>query len=268
MKLALYHPWLKSKGGAEKVLLEILRRSSHDITLFTLFHDPDATFEEFDDYDVEVVGSNTAPSGFLDRVFRFGFGTLFTKLPLDGYDALVVSEAGLGCLITFRNHSLPLHCYCHTPLRAALPVFHATYRKELHPLLRPVFDIGTVVYDWLERHAWDKFDRVMANSELTRTRIREKGLCDGEISVINPGVDADRFEAADTERYFLYPSRFRRYKRQDLAVKAFDAADIEDFKLVLAGSADEDDYIEELEAMAGDGVEIRTDVPDGEWREL
>ncbi|MDY6770194.1 MAG: glycosyltransferase, partial [Candidatus Nanohaloarchaea archaeon] len=269
MKLAVYHPWLKSKGGAEKVLLELLERSSHDITLFTLYIDRDATFDRFADHDVQVVGSGRAPRGFVDRAVRFGLGALTTRLPLDRYDALVVSEAGLGSLITLRNHGLPVHCYCHTPLRAALPDFHGTYRDEVTPLLRPLFDIGTLVYGWLERRAWKRFDTVMANSRLTERRIREKGLWSGDIPVINPGVDLDAFDAdAGQDPYFLYPSRFRRYKRQDLAIKAFQQADIDGFDLVLAGSADEEGYIDELEEMAGPGVDIRTDVPDEEWREL
>ncbi|MDY6768721.1 MAG: glycosyltransferase, partial [Candidatus Nanohaloarchaea archaeon] len=167
-----------------------------------------------------------------------------------------------------RNHDLPVHCYCHTPLRAALPTFHRTYRGELRPVLRPVFDIGTVVYDWLERHAWKHFDAVMANSELTRTRIQEKGLYDDDIEVINPGVEVDAFQQGDSDRYFLYPSRFRRYKRQDLAIEAFQAADIDGFRLVLAGSADEEAYLEELAEEAGEDVDIRTDVPAEEWHEL
>ncbi len=268
MKLALYHPWVKSKGGAEKVLLEILRRSSHDITLFTLYYDPDHTFEAFEEHDVQVVGKNKRPSGFIDRVVRFGFGSMFTKLPLDGYDALVVSEAGLGSLITFRNHGLPVYCYCHTPLRAALPGFHMTYRQELNPLLRPVFDIGTLIYDWLERRAWGHFDRVMANSELTKARIESKGLFDGDIGIVNPGVDIDKFSEGKFKPYFLYPSRFRRYKRQDLAIKAFQEADIEGFDLVLVGSAQGDEYIAELEEAAGENVDILTDVSEEEWRDL
>ncbi|MCJ7478906.1 MAG: glycosyltransferase [Candidatus Nanohaloarchaeota archaeon QJJ-7] len=268
MNLALYHPWLKSKGGAEKVLLEIMKRSEHDVTLFTLYHDPEETFDAFQEFDIEVVGDNNEPKGFVDKVWRFGFGTLFTKLPLEDYDSLLVSEAGLGSLITLRNHSLPVHCYCHTPLRAALPGFHSVYRKELKWYLRPLFDIGTLVYDLLEKRAWKKFDSVMANSELTKERIKQKGLYDEEIEVVNPGVDTDEFEEGENNSYFLYPSRFRRYKRQDLAIEAFREADIEGFELVLAGSAQEEDYIQELEEAAGENVEVRTDVPEEEWREL
>lgn len=268
MKIALYHPWLKSRGGAEKVLLEILERSEHDVTLFTLYHDPDNTFARFDEHDVTIIGENTAPSGFLDRSLRFGLGTVFRNLPLDGYDALVVSEAGLGCLIAARNHDLPVHCYCHTPLRANMHEFRGTYRSELNPLLRPFFDLGSVVYSFLEKRAWRNFDSVMANSELTERRIRKKGLYSGEMDIVHPGIDPEDFAPGSQDAYFLYPSRFRRYKRQDLAIKAFQEADIEGFRLVLAGSSQEEDYIQELEEMAGENIEIRTDVPEEEWQTL
>lgn len=271
MDIALYHPWLKSKGGAEKVLLEVLKRSEHDVTLYTLYHDPDATFQAFENHDVEVVGSNRAPGGFLSKAVRFGFGSVPRKLPVEKHDALVVSEAGLGSLIALRNRDTPVHCYCHTPLRAALPSFRQTYRKELSVLARPLFDIGVRIYNVLERKAWRHFDRVMANSELTRERIVGKGLADaGDVEVVHPGVDLDRFAQGQQGDYFLYPSRFRRYKRQDLAVEAFERADLDGFRLVLAGAGQEEDYVRELrERTAGnDSIEIMTDVDDEVWKDL
>jgi len=88
--------------------------------------------------------------------------------------------------------------------------------------------------------------------------------------VVNPGVDMDAFTPGEFDTYFLYPSRFRRYKRQHLAIEAFRAADIDDFKLVLAGSAQEQDYVDELRDMAADedNIAIKTDVAGEEWTEL
>jgi glycosyltransferase involved in cell wall biosynthesis len=271
MNIALYHPWLKSSGGAEKVLLEILERSSHDVTLYTLFYDEDATFAGFREHDIDVVGSDRPPRGFLDKALRFGLGSLTVDLPLADHDTLVVSEAGLGSLATLRNHSLPVYCYCHTPLRAALPEFHGTYRDEISLFMRPVYDLGILTYDWLERRAWRYFDGVMANSGLTKRRIMEKRLAHrSNTTVVNPGVNMDAFTPGEFDTYFLYPSRFRRYKRQHLAIEAFRAADIDDFNLVLAGSAQEQDYVDELRDMAADedNIAIKTDVAGEEWTEL
>lgn len=272
MRVALYHPWLKSRGGIEKLILEYAQRSEHEVTVFTLYYAEPDTFEGFVDVDVQVVGDNKPPQGFMDKVMRFGMGTIYTELPLDDYARLIVSEAGLGCLVTLKNHNLPTLCYCHTPLRAALPDFKGTYRDEVNPLLRPVVSMLTFKYNLLESKAWKHFDRVVANSENTRERVHDKGLAaQEEVRVIHPGVDLEDFEQGDFDHYFLYPSRFRRYKRQDLAIKAFHEVSgglPDEFTLVLAGSAQEEDYIEELQDMASDRVEFRFDVDDEEWREL
>lgn len=271
MKIALYHPWLKGKGGAEKLLLEVLERSSHDVTLFTLFYDREATFSGFENHDVRVIGSDKAPRGFFDKALRFGFGSLLSKIDLSEFDVFVVSEAGLGSLITLRNHNIPTVCYCHTPLRAALPEFQRTYRREVSRWLRPVYDTGILLYNLLEGRAWKRFRHVMANSALTKRRIVEKGLsAEQDVRVVNPGVDVEQFQPDEFDQYFLYPSRFRRYKRQDLAIEAFKEAGLGDFKLILAGDGQEEEYVEELREMAEghDNIEIRTDVPDDEWTAL
>ena len=271
MDLAIYHTWLKEKGGAEKVVLESASRSSHDVTVYTQFYDEDETFEGFKDLDVQILGSNTAPRNFIDQGFRFGLGSLLKKIPLHEHDAFLVSEAGIGSLIALRNSSVPTLCYCHTPLRAALPEFKDRYLSEQPLPLKPVYWTGIKVYDQLEKRAWKKFDRILVNSDTTKRRILEKGIAHEEkLSIINPGADVEENQEGEFEKYFLYPSRFRRYKRQDLAIKAFREAELDEFELVLAGSNQEPEFVEELREMIDeeDNVEIKTDLPGEEWKEL
>lgn len=267
MDVAIYHPWLKEKGGAEKVVLEYARNSENDVTVYTLFYDKEKCFTDFEDVKVkELYGGE--PRGFVMKGLVFGLGSIIYRIP-EKHDKLVISEAGLGSLMAFRN-SHETYCYCHTPLRIFLPEFEETYKQELSPLLRPFFGAMKTVYGFLEKRAWDRFEKVFANSETTKERILSKGLKHSDdVEVINPGVDID-VEQGDMEDYFLYPSRFRRYKRQDLAIEAFEKADLEDFELdlLLMGSAQEKDFLEELREKAGGNVEIKTDVPDGEWREM
>lgn len=272
MNVALFHPWLKSRGGAEKVVLEYAARSAHDVTVFTLFHDAENTFDAFSAVDVQVLGDNEPPKGLFDRAVRFGIGSLTADLPLEGFDALLVSEAGLGSLVTLRNHSLPVVCYCHTPLRAALPGFAETYREEHHLVKRPMLRALAFKYSLLEARAWTHFDRVICNSETTKERVIRKDLAPLEdLYVVHPGADVEAFAQGDFDHYFLYPSRFRRYKRQDLAIDAFKQADLpDDFELVLAGSKQEEDYVRELRMQAGgdDRITFRFDVDDATWRDL
>lgn len=269
MKIGLYHPWIKGKGGVEKVLLEIAENSSHEIEIFTLYYNREKTFEGFKDIEITVLGSNKEPRGFIDKGIRFGLGALTTKLPEEEYDLLMVSEAGIGSLITLRNHSKPILCYCHTPLRPALPEFRETYLEEQDFISSIIYRFGTKFYSLLESRAWKKFDHVIANSSVTEGRILNKGLKSKEkLSVLNPGADVEENNHESYDNYFLYPSRFRRYKRQEMAIEAFEKADLEDLKLVLAGAGQEKDYIEELKEKAGENVEFETDVSGERWDEL
>jgi glycosyltransferase involved in cell wall biosynthesis len=267
MEIAIYHPWLKGKGGAEKVVLEMAKMEEHSVKIYTLFYDRESTFEEFEEHGVEVLGSNEEPGGFIDKGLRFGIGAFTKKLPEDEIDLLVVSEAGLGSLITLRNKNIPTICYCHTPLRAALPEFKKTYLQEQSFLARPAFRTAVGMYNILESRAWKNFDAVIANSETTKGRIQNKGLSDN-VSVVNPGADVERNQHESYGDYFFYPSRFRRYKRQDLAIEAFKEADLDDFKLIVAGSAQEEEYIQVLEDMKTENIKIRKDVSGEEWNSL
>ncbi len=268
-KIALYHPWLKGKGGAEKVVLEYARNSEHEVEVFTLFYNEERTFSEFQEINIQVLGSNKEPGSFIDKGLRFGLGAIITKLPLQKFDKLIVSEAGLGSLITLRNHEIPVICYCHTPLRPTLPEFRKTYRKEKNIALRPIYFTGIELYNFLEKQAWKKFDKVITNSQLTKRRVMQKKLAsEDKIKIVNPGSDIESNKSESYQNYFFYPSRFRRYKRQDLAIKAFQKADLDNFKLILAGGGQEREYIEELQEMSDENTEIKTDVPSEEWSKL
>jgi len=265
MKLAGYHLWLKEKGGAERVVLETARRSENHVTVYTLFYNEEKCFEELEDVKVkELFGFK--PKGFVTKGAIFALGSIAAKIP-EKHDKLLVSEAGLGSLITLRN-KMPAVCYCHTPFRIFLPEFIEAYKKELNPALRPFFGIMQRLYNVLEMKAWGNFKNIIANSETTKSRISNKGLAEKQdIEVVNPGADLEN-KGEDYENYFFYPSRFRRYKRHNLAIEAFKEAELQDFKLVLAGSAQEEEYLEELRRKTTENIEIRTDVPKKEWNKL
>ena len=57
-KIALFHPWLKSKGGAEKVVLELLKDRDNEVDVFTWVYDQEKTFEEFKNFRINVISRN------------------------------------------------------------------------------------------------------------------------------------------------------------------------------------------------------------------
>jgi len=45
MKILLFHPWLKSKGGAERVVYEYYKRSKHKIKILTWNYIKEKTYD-------------------------------------------------------------------------------------------------------------------------------------------------------------------------------------------------------------------------------
>ena len=56
MRIATYYPWVHLMGGIERTILETVKRSRHDWTVFTSHYRPEDTFPEFRDIDVRTAG--------------------------------------------------------------------------------------------------------------------------------------------------------------------------------------------------------------------
>jgi hypothetical protein len=56
LRIALFFPWIKSKGGAEKVLLEIMKIKEFEFDLYTWVYDEENSFKEFKDIKINVIG--------------------------------------------------------------------------------------------------------------------------------------------------------------------------------------------------------------------
>ena len=113
-RVALYYPWIHLRSGIERMILEVLARSRHRVTVFTSHLDLEHTFPEFQHLSNVVALRRVS----VRRAIAPALGAALTiarqRLPLEGYDALIVSSEGLGDLITLRNHAVPVVCYCHS----------------------------------------------------------------------------------------------------------------------------------------------------------
>ncbi|NIO20360.1 MAG: glycosyltransferase [Candidatus Aenigmarchaeota archaeon] len=276
MKIALYHAWIYGKGGGERIILELLKHSNHDITVFTNHYTPDTTYPEFRKYDIKVLKSLPI-IGDLFRGISFSLLAAISKIPLEEYDALVISTGGVAEFILFRNHSKPTLGICLTPLRAAHdPLLFREKIKSKNLLSRNMYKLGVKVYKYFEKRAWKHFDRVLCISKNSLSRVLDGGLLEkNRTEILYPGADIGNFKPGKYEHYFLYPSRFSYHKRQELAINAF--LDFKkkhgtDFKLMLAGGVNPEslEYFEKIKRMASESKDIivRKDVENREWLSL
>ena len=277
MDIAIYHAWIHCKGGGEKVLLKLLENSEHDITVYTNKYVPEDTYSEFEDHDVVELGGLPI-IGEIFRGLTFTLGAMLSKLPMDEHDALVVSTGGVAEVINYRNHSKPLVGFCHTPLRPVHDEDIYSYKIENSGLIkRNFYRLATKTYEAIERPAWKLFDHVIFNSRTTQERATSDHLIHKDKTSINhPGADTSDNEGNKYDKYFFYPSRFAYYKRQELALDAYEKFREEnpdtEFELVIAGGVNEEkqEYFEEIKEKASqiEGVTVKSDVPGDEWEKL
>ena len=257
-RIAHYYPWIYLRSGVERMILEVLRRSRHRYTVFTNHLDYEQTFPEFRDVTDLIELKHVSVRRSLGPALAAAITIFQQKLPLAGFDALLVLSEGLGDLITFRNDSLPIVAYCHNLAR---PVYDATYRASLvagRPHLRWSLPVFEPPYRVLTRLAWRRYRRVFANSRHTRDEILRNGLCAAKtVEVLNPGVDLARIQRSDgSEPFFLYAGRIKWWKNVELAVQAFLAFRAEtanrNWSLVVAGEVDQGskEYLRRLQELA------------------
>ena len=262
MKLALYHPWIYLRGGVERMLCEVGARSQHQWTIFTHHYEPDSTFPELGKLDVVELRPTVSVERSLGPLARAAAVIATSRLPIRGFDALLVSSESIGDFITLRNR-LPTICYCHTPLKI---LFDPLTNKRLMgrdwakgktlAVMGPPFRVS-------QRRAWRRYDHILVNSHEVRGRIVRAGLArESQIEVLHPGVDSDRFRAptmtgrSDRPPRLLVAGRIMWQKHIELAIDAFAtiSVDFPDAELVIAGGLDQKSrpYIEELRRRSGE----------------
>ncbi len=259
MKIALFHPWIKSQGGAEKLILEYAKNSRNKIDFYTWVYDKDKTFSEFKNFKVIELGPK-----FIRKLSRsyigrglFFISALFSKIPLKDYDVFLISTGGLAEAITLTNYKKNhTYTYVHTILRAAYKEdmnWNLKYRYNSF-LKRYIYILAAWIYRFIEKLSWNKIDYAIFNSELSKSRAENHNLLNNIKSfIVYPGFDfvtsnnKNRFD-----NYFIYVARFGRAKRQDMLIKAWQkfVKKHSDYSLYLLGGIENKDYFDYLQNLA------------------
>lgn len=274
MRLALYHPWIYLRGGGERMLLETLNRSRHDWTVWTHRYEPEHTFSGFAHHDVREF-KRVSVQRSLAPLMGASATIMRTRLPDEGYQALLVSSEGLGDFVVARNR-LPAAAYCHTPLKILHdPVTHAALRQRGRKQAVALSLLGPA-FNAVDRRMWRRYRHVFVNSTETMSRCERAGLAPrGSMDLLYPGVDLHRFfdDGAPREPFLLVAGRIMWQKNVELAIDTVRELGRQErpIKLVIAGAVDEKSkpYLAELrQRAAGLDVEFRVDPDDEELASL
>lgn len=275
MKVALYHPWIYLKGGLERTIFEIAKRSRHEWTIYTSHFDAAGTFPEAQAYGVRELDRVSVQRSY-GAVLGASLRIARTKLDTAAADALVVCCDGVGSFITLRNHERPILNLCFTPLRA---VYDQEYRK--HHLGRQGWRrwgalLAEHVYKLADRALWRRYRHIVCISKTVQARITEGGLLAGQsVDVFYPGIDVQSAHASEHfENFFFLPGRIMWTKNIQLGLQAFlqyRRSSGSDCRLVIAGMVDakSQDYLAYLQDLAGsgNGVEFHLSPSDAQMRD-
>lgn len=258
--VAIAHDYLTQRGGAERVVLSMLR-AFPDATIHTTLYDPEGTFPEF--REARIVTSPLNAIGALRRDHRVALPFLpwaVSRLPIDA-DVVIASSSGWAHGMPTSGHKL---IYCHAPARWLYQTraylggpAKASLRGRALLALSP----------WLRR--WDQraaasATRYLANSTAVQGHIRAAYGIESDVLFPPLGIDARRTPEevatlADwAHGFYLVVSRLLPYKNVDVAMDAF--RDLPE-RLVVVGHGPLEG---ELRAAAPANVRILTGLTDAQ----
>ncbi len=210
MKIAIFHDFIDTIGGAERVALTLAQHFEAD--LFTTQYDPKIPSDAgFANVNVISIGSLRGRPPFK----QIDAGRRFARTRHPGYDTYVVS--GNWAVYAAKHHHPNLY-YCHTPTRMFFDQRDATVRR-LGPAKRLVARPWTRLHANRDRRAVQHCDRILANSETVRDRINR--FYRREATVVHPPVDVAGFRFREVGDTWLAVSRLYPEKRIDLLLDIF-----------------------------------------------
>lgn len=274
MRLVLTQPFLHTKGGLERVVLEIAKK--YNPIIYTYRYLPEKTFEEFKEFDIRIIKPKlTIPMSILGERVKWGIqsGECFNNLKIkEDYDVLNAHGTPSEWA---RNKNERMCWYCHSPNREAFDLYE--WRMKNRNLFNKItFWSSIKFFKYFEFKTVPKIESVLTNSINSQVRIRK--YLKREAKIISPGVDVDKFENVIYGNYFLYPSRITPEKNFEMAIEAFELfrksdKKYEKYELIIAGSIQNERkehviYLEKLKKIKSEKVKIIINLEEKELIDL
>lgn len=226
MRIAIFHDFLGSIGGAEKAVAEIAKELD-DATIITTNLNR-AALEEINASGIKVIDLGRTPD-----FFPLKHASIFLKFFMCDYSRqfdFFIFSGNRSIFASWRHK--PNVWYCHSPERAVFDLY-PFYKKILPLHEKLIFIPSAFFFKTLYKSIGLKgVQSVMTNSANTRKRI--KSYLNKDASINYPPIDTKKFSCRTFGGYWLSVNRFYPAKRVELQLDAFRLLPGE--KLVIAGS--------------------------------
>jgi len=217
-RVVIAHDYLSQRGGAERVVLSLLRAFPGARVVSSVYA-PNQTYAEFQQFDVETSFLNRVPAFRRDpRLALPVLAKAWESLQVDDAHVVICSSSGWSHGVQATGKKI---VYCHTPARWLYQP--DAYLSQAPRLSRPALSIlRTPLVAWDRRKAATA-DRYLANSTVVKDRIRAAYGLEAEIvhppAAVNISQDQQGVPGLESG-YVLTVSRSRGYKNVDLVCKA------------------------------------------------
>ncbi len=210
LKIALFYDWLNQWGGAEKVLLDLIKIYP-EAPIYTLIYDPKKT--KWLPKKIKIIPSvlDKLSLSKKNSILQTPFYALSLKqFDFSQYDIVISTTQVIGHSLSIPKNTLYV-CYFHNINR---------YIYQTPPgfkLLKPLLNL----YQKIDFSYGQKPDYLFCNSNTVKKRIAD--AYKREAKTIYPGIDTSFFVPSknnSNEKYFLIVSRLVSHKKIDLAIQA------------------------------------------------
>lgn len=260
--VAIAHDYLTQRGGAERVVLSLMR-AFPEASVHTTLYDPAGTYPEFAGADVRTSPLNRV--GAFRRDHRLALPLLAPASSRMRVDADVVVASSSGWAHGFDSAGRTV-VYCHNPARWLYQTDEylgaAPWRSPIGP---PLLALRPLLKRW-DRTRAALADVYLANSRVVQQRIEMTYGREAELLPPPHGMDATAArepvpELAGWEPgYALVVSRLLPYKNVDVVIEAVRGTDR---RLVVIGRGPEE---ARLRATLPDNVELLGGLSDAQLR--
>jgi len=229
-KIAIFYDWLNSWGGAERLLLQILK-TFPQAKLFSTIYDPSKTnwlpknLKIKTTYLNNFFQKNTSFMGLLQA-------TAVENLNFSKFN-IVISLTSLNGKAILTSPSTLHICYC---LNTNRHLNQKKYPSLVNPFIKLLKKI-----DFIYANRPDKY---LTISKTVQNRIKNQ-YCLPSI-IVYPGIDTTKFKPTkiqSQDKYFLVVNRLVPYKNTDIVIKAF--KNVED-NLYIVGTGPQLIYLKDL----------------------
>jgi glycosyltransferase involved in cell wall biosynthesis len=225
MRVAIVHDDLMRRGGAEQVVLSMLK-AFPEADLYTMCYQPELTYPEFKQYPVKTSLFNyLIKTEKAMKKWFFPIGLICMKwMYVENYDVVIISNTYCAKYVSIDKKS-KVFIYTYTPFRLAWNP--SSYQEYL---------LSTGLKRFL-------FNRIISLLQMIDSGAAKKGT-------YFLSMTRETVERVKDANYFLIVSRLEFYKSVDLAIAAFN--DLQE-ELIIVGNGSKKS---ELMAMANGNIKF------------